>query len=248
MPKTFSVLLAVVLAVPLAACGGDDSGGSGGSGGAAASPSPSPSPSLNKAEAERIAQSTLLTATDVPGFTGEGDAGENPQEEAYDKMLTDCVGLEPMATRVLAHAETVGFSRAQPDGQVTVASETNVVKDPATAQADVAKLAGDKAPQCLKATLSKVLKDQSLQVTALKVTPIQLGSVPGAEGVFAYRADGKVKAGGATLGLSSDFVGAAVGAAELGLTTVGVGKPVPAAERDRLLGLLVQRAVDAQKQ
>ena len=231
LPAVVRGLPAVVLALLVSGCAGSDAPES-----PAASAAPTP---LTEERAAAVASASLLTEADLPGYTG---AERVSDDTAATAALERCLGREAAATRVLAEAKSQEISKGGDADAVQVQSETQVVKDAATAAADLAVLQGPEGARCLEDLFDAQIGTPGASTSE----PLQVSTPPGAQGAFGHALTITVTDGKRKATFPVEVVGAVAGSAEVQVSTFAVAEPLPAAERDRLLALAVERAVQAQ--
>jgi hypothetical protein len=236
----------VALALLLAGCGSSSD-----SGGAAASPSAAAAKEapLTAAEAHEIAVAAQLQAADLPGFTEDkSGAGDEKAADATDKEVQACVsgGADP---KYLADVSSSDFSKGTLPAQLLVSSETQVVATREQGRRELEKLQQAETLACLNAALKKVFTGQAQGGTfegELKRDPTTEDF--GSDGAARFVLDGAFQVQGITVKMHVDLDQLLVGRAELTVTSLAIGeKPLPAADRDRIVRAVVERARTAQK-
>ena len=243
MARPAAVALAAVLVTSLPGCSADPQP----TPRADLLPSASPAPTgLARAEAERIAQSSLLVARDLPRYVGDAGTADDSGDVPPAAELEPCLRLEDRTTRIAAHGETVDFDR--PRDLVRVSAESDVFRDVGAAQAELQVLRSRSARRCLKSVVTDIHLRQGVPRPRVTVLPLPVAGPKGAQASYGWsiRVEGTV--GGRPFDFQVRRVGALVGAAVVSIETVEGTGSVSAAERSRLLGLLVKRAAAAQKQ
>lgn len=224
----------------LAACGDD-----GGSDGAASTPKAEAS--LSATQAEAIATASLVVASDLPGYTA-GDADEeDTEEDAEEVAFKKCIGLE--SAPYLAEKSSPDFTKGEMPTSVSLSSDVSVVATAAQGKSEFEALRSDKTLGCLETFISAAFAEPEEGVTADKpaITRIEVPTPKGAEASFGFTLTTNLRSEGFTLPFSLEYRGALVQRAELIVFAGGFGETVPAGEPDRLLALMAQRAVAAQK-
>ena len=221
MRRTLLVPIVVMLAVALAACGGDKKPASSGSTDTAAA---------DRAKAEKL----VLVQADFPagwaGTPAEPDTAEDDQQAA---ALAECAGAVDPA--VAESATVTGRDFAKDTAEVS--SEVTYVKTTAQAQQDLAAITGTKLETCVKDSagdlLQKELEGSGATLEKFDFERIEADKI--GDATQAFRMIATVSAGGQRLSIFIDLIFILKGRAEISLSFSEVGKPFDAALQKSLL-------------
>ena len=233
------------LALLLTGCGSSsDAGGAAASPSAAAKEAP-----LSATEAHEIAVAAQLQAADLPGFTEDKSAaGDEKAADSTDKEIQACVsGADD--PKYLADVSSSDFSKGTLPAQLLVSSETQVVATREQGRRELAKLQEAETLACLNTALKKVFTEQAQGGTFEGELKRDASTEDfGSDGAARFVLDGAFQVQGITVKMHVDLDQLLVGRAELTVTSLAIGeKPLPAADRDRIVRAVVDRARTAQK-
>jgi len=153
--------------------------------GPSGSASPSGSAAAGADSAKKLTAAGVLTAADVPGFTGEAQPAQSSDEKATEDALYKCLGLP--SPKFLDRNPGTEFSKDNPDTDI----DTNAdVVDSAAAAHDLARAAtGQSGPGCYQTYFQSAFAAAGDKIAGLTVTPVTV-SVPGSDSVFALHVVG----------------------------------------------------------
>jgi hypothetical protein len=240
------------LAIPVAAATLALLGGCGGSSASGASSSPSAAASeaaLTPAQARTIAVAAQLQASDLPGFAEDKKAaGDAEAPDATEKEVQACVS-GTQAPKYLADVNSSDFTKGQVPSQLQVSSETQVVATKAQATSEFAKLKEPATLTCLNTALKKALSSQAEGGSFTgELKRVESDEEFGSDGAARFVLDGALSAQGITIKMHVDLDQAVVDRAEITVSSLAIGQQgLPAADRDRLIRAVVDRARAAQK-
>lgn len=194
------------------------------------------------AHAQTFAAGVILTAADVPGFTGSAH-----QETATDRrnvaQLASCAGaVDPSRRIVDVHSDDFGRGSGLQGQQV--GSSVDVLPSATLAEQDFTKFTAASARTCVVTYVARALAQSSHSSSVKFGTPsiLTLAPPPGTSAnSFGYRFVIPVTAPGVKTQFYDDLLFHRAGPAEVAFTDLGIGTPFPAREQQRLFSLLVTR-------
>lgn len=215
--------LGLLLAVALAACGGDDG---------------VPPPAEDKARAQRV----VLNERDLPGLTREDTDGDDDETDPSEAAFNRCLNNNPLLTQAGEDPRGAESEFGNDDETQNVASFATFAEDEKAATAALAVLRQPAFRGCFENALRSVLEEEEggdADITGVTVTELPAGDL-GDERV-GYRSTVDVAAGTELETLVSDFVFVREGRGLAALFVFDVTETFDPNERLRLSQLLADR-------
>lgn len=184
----------------------------------------------NPAKDKAAAQKISLRQSDFPSGWTSAPHQVSPEETATLQQLRVCVGIPDLAAHTSATDRSPDFST----GQATTASSiVTFAKTDTEASSDLAAFQSNKAPDCIKAAVDALAKQQLPGATPANLEVRQLDFPTLNDGTAAYQASFTLSVAGTNLPIYADFVYFRAGRAEIALATTNAGSPFdPKLEKD----------------
>lgn len=237
--RTRPVLACLLAGVLLSACGG----GSDVAAPAApvpAEPAAAAAATGPAAAAVQAAAAIHFVAADLPDFVEGPPITVTPAMELAEERAQACVQGPPATSRI-AHVPGSGFAR--PNSLDSAATDVQVMKDAATAQQELATLDHPNVDACLGSYLAEVLALTTGGLATVSKTTSSPLPVSPSQGVAVSgrRVQADVNAAGGQLRLYLDVVALQHRSTVTSMSLMTSEAPPSSDERNRLVGLLVQR-------
>jgi hypothetical protein len=218
------LVLALLVLVP--ACGGDDSDSS--------DPTTAPTTARATAEVDKArAGRIVLTAADLPGYTEDVSAEEDPE---VDEAFAACVENDPVLTaQPGTNPRTVDGSDFDKSDEQSVSSTATIAETEDQARAAMARLRGQGVLDCLRTTFRDELRETlGSEATLRSVEVDELPVSDAGDESVGLRLVATVGVQGQTVRITSDVTAIRRERAVAFLVTNGVNSPFPQAERTGL--------------
>jgi hypothetical protein len=237
--RTRPVLACLLAGVLLSACGGGTDVAAPAAPVAAAPAAPAAPAGPGDAVAKAAAAIHFVPA-DLPDFVQGPPMTPTPAMELAEERAQACVQGPPATARV---ARVPGSAFARPGSMDSAGTDVQVMKDATTAQQELATLDHPKVDACLGSYLAEVLALSTggiVTVSRTSSSPLRVSPSQGVA-VSGRRIEADVNAPGGQLRLYMDVVGLQHRSTVTSMSLMTTQAPPSGDERDRLVGLLVQR-------
>jgi hypothetical protein len=194
-------------------------------------------PAITAAKAKKLARAGVLTAADMPGYTGTRNPYD-PTDAADDKAFYACLGAK-VPTYV---ARNRGASYEK--GPRSMDSSSYVLPSVKAAKADLKASTSAKVPGCMKQALKRSVEREGATVRSVTVKKVPV-TVAGADGAFAYRIVLDAQVDDILIRIAGFQVGVLVGQTEISLSPTVVNGPPSGLKKAATLGATLVKRVRA---